>query len=534
MRTLPSRSTARRSGRTFVVTLAALIVTLALVAPAAAAPGGAGFRTDRDAMLSMIAPGASARPLLSVGDRLSSGYRFEAIPDGIAFRQRGQGRVDVYVNHETSTVPFPYDPTRATPSLNDFTDSLLSRLTLNRRSAGILAGDYAIGDEANYQRFCSNFLAGAAEGFDREILFTNEEATDVVNREGTAWPATPAFGSHPEQAGVVVAFDIQSRRYRTIYGMGRHNHENSVAIPGFEELVVLSGDDTFSAPASQLYMYRAANADDVWNDRGSLWAFKSDDPTVNDYGDLASNSSVSGTFIEVPRSVALGDQNALETWSNQNGVFQFIRLEDIAYDRNHPNVVYMADTGEPRAVPGPGSAYMTRGGRTTTGPYMNGRIFRLELDTDDPDESATLSVLIDADAGGYNNPAALHQPDNLETTADSLLIQEDPGGHNQYSPTDAGGTTARIWRYDFESEALTPVARVDQSQDPAARQGNWESSGIIDASAAFGPGAFLVTVQAHSRFVETAPGPDLVAPAGADWTYKREDGQLLLIRIPGA
>ena len=35
--------------------------------------------------------------------------------------------------------------------------------------------------------------------------------------------------------------------YHTIYGMGRHNHENDVAIPGFDDLVVLSGDDTFTS-----------------------------------------------------------------------------------------------------------------------------------------------------------------------------------------------------------------------------------------------------------------------------------------------
>ena len=60
--------------------------------------------------------------------------------------------------------------------------------------------------------------------------------------------------------------------------MGRHNHENSVAIPGYDELVVLTGDDTFSAPSSQLYSYVADDADAVWNDEGGLWAFVSDDP----------------------------------------------------------------------------------------------------------------------------------------------------------------------------------------------------------------------------------------------------------------
>ena len=41
------------------------------------------------------------------GRRLPSGYRFEAIPDGISVRTRGQGTADIFVNHETSLVPFP-------------------------------------------------------------------------------------------------------------------------------------------------------------------------------------------------------------------------------------------------------------------------------------------------------------------------------------------------------------------------------------------------------------------------------------------
>jgi hypothetical protein len=87
------------------------------------------------------------------------------------------------------------------------------------------------------------------------------------------------------------------------------------------------------------------------------------------------------------------------------------------------------------------------------------------------------------------------------------------------------------------------VAKVDQSADegptdvdaaPKGNLGAWESSGVVDASAAFGPGAFLVTVQAHTLWVDKAPGDDNVAPAGPDFTYKREGGQLVLVRIPGA
>ena len=100
-------------------------------------------------------------------------------------------------------------------------------------------------------------------------------------------------------------------------------------------------------------MYTAADADAVWDDQGHLFAFQSDVATVNDYGDLPPGSSVAGHFIAVPDAVADGDQTGLETWSNANNAFQFIRIEDIAYDRDDPNVVYLADTGEPRAIPDP-------------------------------------------------------------------------------------------------------------------------------------------------------------------------------------
>ena len=53
-------------------------------------------------------------------------------------------------------------------------------------------------------------------------------------------------------------------------------------------------------------------------------------------------------------------------------------------------------------------------------------------------------------------------------------------------------------------------------------------------SSVFGADTFLINVQAHTLWVEKAPGRDDVAPAGTDYTFKREGGQLDLIRIPGA
>jgi hypothetical protein len=525
--------------------VAAAVAVAAVGALPAGADNNSGFRTSDPPLLTPLAPGASVTPIISVGDRVRD-FRFESIPDGISLSLNGRGTMDVYVNHETSLVPFP-----ATRS--DFTNSLVSRMRLNQHSAGVLRGDYLVGDDSNYQRFCSNFLAGSAQGFERELLLTNEEARDIVLREGYAWhpPSVSLDEPSAEQAGVVVAVDQRSGAHRTIYGMGRFNHENDVAVPGYSHPIVLSSDDTFDAPGSQLYMFSAPSANALWNDSasGTLYAFVADDPNVNDYGDFPAANGASGHFVAVPRGLATGKrpdgtdaraadfgfpappagipdgpQWALEYWShNVVRALQFIRIEDLAYDRSTPNVVYFADTGEPRAIDD-GAGRLRRGPSGTRGPYPNGRIFKMVLDPTDPQHVLSLSVIVDADALGYDNPAALHQPDNVETTANSLLITEDPGGHNQ----GAGIGYAKVWRYTLPSGPLERVAQVDQSHRPALPPGSWESSGIVDASSAFGPGSFLIDVQAHGWELETAPSPFQGV------TLMREAGQLMLLRVPGS
>ncbi len=273
--------------------LAAGAVALVPVLAAAATAGTSshGFKTSQHPMLvpaTAPQPGAPAgvttEALLTVGDTVH-GYRFEAIPDGISVLPRND-RVDLFVNHETSTVPFPYLPaaTAEAHSQNDFDNSQVSLLSLNSKTAGVLSGKLAITSAENFQRFCSNFLATKAHGFDRPTFFTNEEGIDWVKRTGRAWPppvaADPIFETTDaaQEIGVVVAYDVKSGEHKPIYGMGRHNHENSVAVPGYGYPVVLSGDDPFvSNPAqSQLYLYKARGASAVMHDEGDLFAFVAD------------------------------------------------------------------------------------------------------------------------------------------------------------------------------------------------------------------------------------------------------------------
>lgn len=536
----------------------ALALLAVLTTAAAAGNNDSGFKTSAAKMLDGR-NGWSTEAIISVGDALPGGYTFDAIPDGIAIGNvNGQGTVDILVNHELSPVPFP-------ATRQDGLNATVSQLRLNQHSAGVLKGDYVIPQSAGYQRFCSNFVVGAEQGFDRTLLFTNEEARDIVLRQADSWHQPGVQLSEPgaEQAGVVVAYDVKSGAFRSIYGMGRHNHENSVGVPGYGYPVVLSGDDTFDAPASQLYLYKAASGTDVWNDNGTLYAFVADDPAVNDYGDVTEvMDAVPGHFIPVPRDIATGKlggdlsarditsldfpdpdyptppagipdgpQWVLERWSNLNNVFQFIRIEDTAYDRTNPRVQYLADSGEPRALPDATTGRLRRGPSGTEGPYPNGRIWKLTLGSN-PLEGATLDILPGAnfDALGYRNPNAVHQPDNVETTSEGLFIQEDTGGHNAQSASFPNATNARVWRYGLPAGGLTVVAEVNQAVPgaPALNRGSWESSGIVDVSSVFGPGAFLLDVQAHGWDETLSGGND--APA----VPKREHGQLLLLRAPSS
>lgn len=513
------------------------VVTMLSVSGAALAAGPRGFLTSQPAMLHTMVSGGWEMPIITVGDTLPNGYRYESIPDGLGLTSNPAGRnVRVYVSHETSLVPFPFNPATGVGD-SDFDNAQVSELRLDPHTARVLDGKLIVTSDQNYQRFCTSFLADWRIGWrGAPIYFANEEATDFVSPPPLlAWPPDP---NNRRQAGLVVAVDTRTGQAYEIPGLGRMNHENTVVVPGpwTDYWVLVTDDDTFSAPSAQFYMYLAETERDVLHDRGSLYAFRatgkngnpvnSADPFngANDYGDIADGDTMTGEFIPVPREIARGDQTVLENWSNTNNIFQFIRTEDIAYDKNDPRVLYIADTGEPRALPDAATGRLRRAPSGTMGPYPNGRVFKMVLNEHNPLVVDELSLIINADPFGPGVPGALHQPDNLETSWHSLMIQEDPGSHNNFNA--GAGPNARVWRYDLHTGELSVVAEVDQSADLAARAGVWESSGILDVSHIYGAGTWLVNVQAHSLFVQVEQRGPL--------RFKREGGQMLLIHIPGS
>src|SRR5262249_36871505 len=130
-------------------------------------------------------------------------------------------------------------------------------------------------------------------------------------------------------------------------------------------------------------------------------------------------------------------------------------------------------------------------------------------------------------------------PDNIDLNAQGqMLICEDPNSpeHNGGNPAgDAfwaarGNRDASVWLYDVASGSLVRVAQIDRTPAAAAvppSQGNnagvrgsWETSGVIDVSALYGPGTWMIDVQAHTLMSSNS----LVG---------NEGGQLLLLHTNG-
>ena len=148
-----------------------------------------------------------------------------------------------------------------------------------------------------------------------------------------------------------------------------------------------------------------------------------------------------------------GPQWVLEYWSDTHNVFQFVRIEDIAYDkrRGHENIVYLVDSGRGRTD----AQTLDTKFRST-----NGRVWKMVLDRKNPKKVKSLTVFVEGDDNPVKTLTEVHQPDNIETTRHGLLLTEDPGSSQQFpaGDTSANATTARLWHVPFHG-APEVVAR---------------------------------------------------------------------------
>ncbi len=353
-------------------------------------------------------------------------------------------------------------------------DARISDLTLNRKTHGVLAGEYRFTGQEFYERFCSStmeLIRGTPYYFTGEetVPAGHDGSSIVMNAKTGDWTATPHFG--------------------------HFEHENVVPVLGFKKFMLVSTEDNFRVGVpSYLYAYIADSFDDAVSGdpaHGSLYVWRA--LNLADTGfTMTKGDTIPGEFVPVSQAENT-NSTVLKAAVTSKGAFRFARVEDAAVAFQKSGRLYFSDTG--------------KAGEAT----INGRIYRLDIDPSDPTQ-ASLTVELDSTVDDFANP------DNLATSPQSLMIQEDRENPNrvQYS---------RILRYDLNDGSLTPVARVNTL---VGLPGSWESTGIIWAGNLLGGGWWLTDVQAHT-LVAPQPGPTLLPN-----TAVGEDGQLDALFVPGS
>ena len=399
----------------FIILSGAVVVAAALTAVAFADDNGSGFQTSRPSMLAPVKAGVTVTPLLTVGDTLKSGYRFEAIPDGISVANAGPraGR----------PVRQPRDREGAVPVRHGRADRGQRRERLRQRPGQPADPRPALGRRAErlvrhrQQRRLPAVLLELprdveARASTRDILFTNEETPDYVYRQEASWP--PPIGSPDRARG------RRRRRARRPERQAppdlRHGPpqpRERRRDPGLSTSRSCSRATTRSRAArspassrpgavpaqSQLYSYIARSARGAAGRQGRpvgvrLRHARREEllrrrPRIGDgrQGPLHQGAEghrhrpqrrrlgAQGRRQGLParrRPTAAGRRDlrsatplgidgpqwVLEYWSDINNVFQFVRVEDIAYDKR-PGM-RTSSTSSTRAAAGPPPRASTR------------------------------------------------------------------------------------------------------------------------------------------------------------------------------
>jgi Bacterial protein of unknown function (DUF839) len=477
----------------FVFALAGIVSVTAVIAVATAATGGTsqtGFKTAKGPYLVPTASGVQVDPIISAGDTGGAlgSYQMSGIPDGLGdYRGDARGRAVVVMNHELG---------RSFPNTPPGVDTRITRLEIDRSNHSVFTAEYLFEGNEGFERFCSATLI-TLDG--DPFYFTGEEAV----------PMLPAQPPGPAHDGSSIVMDPDTGMWVETEHFGHFQHENVVPLRMRSKWVFLSSEDDFRPGPSYLYAYIS----DTFNGgirgvEGSLYVWKANNAAKNQNTAVAKNESIPGTFVPLTQAQN-SDSTALKAAATAADAFEFDRLEDIAVRPDVRGRTYIADTGKP-----PNTA--------------RGRIYQFDVNPNNPLQ-ATLKMILNADAA--TNPDDMYNPDNMDASSRVLMIQEDResafrGGPVPPNPPVADAGFSRVLEYNFRTGVLRSVARVNT---PAPiRPGNWESSGIIDASNTLGSGWWLLDVQAHGAFAPQ-PGPTL-APGSSTG----EDGQLLAMFVPGS
>ena len=457
--------------------------------------------------------GYTVDPVFTIGESIN-GYLPVGIPDGMSAYDAGE-QVLLLMNHELNNGQgYPYILANGTALIGarvsafaidketrKITDGGLAFNTIYNR-AGEIVDDSSDLEFGALNRLCSAYgVEAGKDGFVDAIFFTGEETGG-----GTEW-----------------ALDVDNQVLWAAPALGRGAWESvtSLNVPSINNthVAILLGDDRGAAP---LYLYVGKKAPSgTFLERnglaeGKLYMWKANDGSDQPAEFTGTGTFKSGYFVEVenynpakagtPGYDALGyaDQASLDAQRNTLGAFRFSRPEDLHTNPSNGTQVVFASTGRSLTLDGVSDNADLWGTTYIIDVKLN------KGDTKKNKISANLRVSFDGDDANGNGLAhpdfGIRSPDNLTWASNHFAyIQEDRsvGGFG-----DESGEETSIWRLKTQNGSILRVAQMDRSAIPTGQTdfapsdlGNWESSGIIDASALFGEkkgDLLLFNVQAHS------------------------------------
>jgi len=523
------RITKPKAPATFVIALAAAL-TLAPDAASAAGTTAIGPSTTTSPYVLPVADDVSITSLLTVNDAgsASNGYELVGIPDGIGVGTQG-GRIVLYLNHELRD-------TQGIPRRHGQPGAFASRLVLDPATLRVTHGsdlvdpgvrfwDYPSGtyvtsgalfpdgvaQEATFGRWCSSTLSdpglffseSKGMGYAGQLYFGNEEDGDI----GRTFGVTTAG------------------RAQALPRLGLFQWENTIPATNRSETTLVMGQEDGPAPGpgerdgSQLWVYVGTkqNTGNAFAraglTNGSSFVVDATDPAVTDDPSWRATFDVGESAPVVLNEVDWNQTGLAQNIEARNEGLSLNRIEDGFWDPRHPRDFYFLTT---------------EGGDTaTTFPYTRdgGGLWRLRFrDIEHPERGGRLTLLLDGSEEVAPGEPKFNKPDNM--TIDkrgNILIQEDPGGNDHL---------ARVIAYRIKDGALGIVARFDPARFGPEAAGSSafltvdeESSGIIDAEAQLGRGAFFLDAQVH-----TAAGLPAGTGPGTVQEFV-ENGQLLLLRV---
>ena len=440
-----------------------------------------------DPYLNSLEPNVTVTSILTVGDALpgSTSGVLTGIPDGMGAIDNGDGTVSILLNHEFGS---------GAGAVHDHgsVGAYIDLIVVDKATLAVIEGDDLIQTVMQYDaasdsffeattafnRFCSGDLAetGAFRfgdlGTDARIFLTGEEA----GPEGRAF-ATVVTG---EETGI--AYELAH--------LGNLSFENVVANPYAQEKTIVVGTD--DTGGGQVYVYvgdkqaEGSVVEKAGLVGGALYgiAVAGMAAEIND-APLSGSFSLEAIGPDGDASDLTGAQ--IQNESVAEGVTGFLRPEDVAWDPDNPNVLYLA---------------------TTASFDGNSRLYKLTFsDVANPELGGTIEAVLDGSEGQ-------RMFDNLSVGNGKVYLQEDPGG-NAY--------LAQVYEYDIATDTLAAQLQFDPAQftpgEPGFITDNEESSGIIDVTAIWGDAdtrAYLLDAQVH---------------AGTGDPATVEQGQLLLMTV---